>query len=279
MLRRRLAWYMTKLNYTQRIDLNGQTFQIPHINGLQYSPNESWMTDVLRGLVSYRDGAFVDCGVNVGQTLLKVKSLQPERPYIGFEPNPACVYYLNELKRRNRLSYCDIVPAGIADRDGVATLYSYDESGHDSKASMRHDRGIDVVSTQHVATVSADTVESLVGEQPISIIKIDVEGLELDVTKSLLRLIERERPPVLMELLPVYSAESERKARQDEIEALFRSVGYAQFEIMRDESDSFAGVTAVETAGIRSDWSRCDYVFAPAEQHSQVETALGLYNA
>lgn len=274
MLRQRLSWYMTKLNYTRRAILNGRTFHIPHINGLHYTPNEVWMSDVVGGLTSSRDGVFLDCGVNVGQTLLKLKSIRPDCTYIGFEPNPACVHYVQHLIRRNKLQACEIVPAGIAEQNGIATLYSYDESGHDSRGSLRHDRGIDITSTQHVATVSADTIENVIGDRSIGVVKIDVEGLELEVAKALRRLIAQHRPPIIMELLPVYESGNERHARQNEIEELFRSLGYDQLEIMRNADESLIGVEHVETAGVRTDWSRCDYIFAPSEQRDQITASL-----
>ena len=46
-------------------------------------------------LIIYK--GFIDVGVNVGQTLLKLKSISSEINYLGFEPNPNCVNYLKNL--------------------------------------------------------------------------------------------------------------------------------------------------------------------------------------
>ena len=60
-----------------------------------YVPN--WKTDLIKRLVLPNDGAFIDVGANVGQTLLDTLNAHPMVQYIGFEPNPSCVFYLRTL--------------------------------------------------------------------------------------------------------------------------------------------------------------------------------------
>ena len=69
-----------------------------------------------------RPGAFVDVGVNLGQTLLKAKALDWERPYYGFEVNPRCCWYVDELIRVNRIPQCTLIPAGLSDSGGLRVL-------------------------------------------------------------------------------------------------------------------------------------------------------------
>ena len=53
--------------------------RVPLIGGIGFAnldPGEEWMTSILSVLLPRRcPGAFVDVGVNVGQTMLKVKAL------------------------------------------------------------------------------------------------------------------------------------------------------------------------------------------------------------
>ena len=58
---------------------------------------EPWMNSVLKDVFKVCEGTFLDIGVNLGQTLLHVKTLEPARKYIGFEPNPTCCFYANSL--------------------------------------------------------------------------------------------------------------------------------------------------------------------------------------
>src|SRR6185436_11975470 len=47
---------------------------------------EVWLFDALQRVMLERSGAVIDVGVNVGHTLIKVKTADPQRDYIGFEP-------------------------------------------------------------------------------------------------------------------------------------------------------------------------------------------------
>jgi len=79
----------------------GAGLRIPLVGGAGMQNilmTERWMTDLLRDLFQYRpDGIFIDVGVNVGQTLIKLRRLRPEQPYLGLEPNPSCLHYLSSF--------------------------------------------------------------------------------------------------------------------------------------------------------------------------------------
>src|SRR5262245_40272959 len=94
--------FTRRLNYTRTVKLNGRSIRIPAINGMECDITEPWMLEILDGLLARTKGAFIDVGVNVGQTLVKVKSISIDRSYIGFEPNPACLYYVGELIKQNQ---------------------------------------------------------------------------------------------------------------------------------------------------------------------------------
>src|SRR5882724_8814387 len=73
---------------------------IPVMGGLGYNNvfgTEKWMSSVLKKILNRSEGCFVDVGVNIGQTLIKVKSIDRNIDYLGFEPNPVCVFYAENL--------------------------------------------------------------------------------------------------------------------------------------------------------------------------------------
>ena len=90
-LRHRIAHFtlrrlgMFDRSYRERIA--GRSFVISIINGRKTYASEAWMTEVIRRLFELKSGAFIDVGVNLGQTLLKVAAADPSRAYVGFEPN------------------------------------------------------------------------------------------------------------------------------------------------------------------------------------------------
>jgi FkbM family methyltransferase len=80
------------------------------------------MADLLRQLLPTREGLFIDVGVNLGQTLVKVKDIDPERSYLGFEPNPSCVAFTERMIPALGLRNCRTVPAGLSSETGIVEL-------------------------------------------------------------------------------------------------------------------------------------------------------------
>src|SRR5919205_552723 len=74
-----------------------------------------WMVDALARLFALagRPG-LVDVGVNIGQTLLKLRSIARDAPYVGFEPNPFCIQFVNELIALNGFDRCVLLPVALA---------------------------------------------------------------------------------------------------------------------------------------------------------------------
>ncbi len=97
---------------------------------------ELWMCHLLKKILPLKEGIFIDVGVNIGQTLLKLRSVDSSREYIGFEPNPHCVYYVEALIKENGFLNGRLIPVGLLDRDAVLELNLYSDGNTDSQASM-----------------------------------------------------------------------------------------------------------------------------------------------
>jgi len=230
---------------------------------------EPWMLDILDDLLKRTEGAFIDVGVNVGQTLLKVKSLSIDRQYIGFEPNPACLYYVGELIRENKFTACTIIPFGLYNQDQVLCLDLYSDNSADSSASMiKGFRSKNEIRNKiYVPAFRFDSIANIFDFNSISIVKIDVEGAELEVIQGLLDLIRDYRPIVLIEILPVYTAENlSRLDRQQSIEAIFHSLDYIFHRVEKNQG-VLSSLKKIDKIGIHSDLNKCDYLLAPREFH------------
>jgi FkbM family methyltransferase len=267
-LRRRLNGLLVRFTGPRRIRMNGVTVVCPTIAGVTCEPSEPWMVDVLRIVLALKDGAFVDVGVNVGQTLVKLRALDPDRPYVGFEPNGFCVFYVRELIKRNHFRNCTLLPVGLFTEDGVRPMDVFYDYPADGTASLVAGfRGSQTVSSQMwVPTFRFESVADRLALDGVGIVKIDVEGGELEVLQGMSAMLAHDRPILLLEVLPVYSAENElRKSRQDELEGMLRTAGYSIFRVEKTSRDGYAGLARLEQIGIHSDLSRSDYVVAPDE--------------
>ena len=256
-------------NFTVRGTLNHTSVRVPVIAGIgmMHPPiweQEAWLNATFAKLLDSADGAFVDVGVNLGQSLLKVKTLRPEIPYVGFEPNPVCVAYVRRLVAINQLRHVAIAPFGLSDHAGVVSLYARDDDETDSSATVVPG----LFSTQAswrqtpVAILPGDEALASLNVGRVSVIKIDVEGAELEVVRGLENTLAAFRPAVVCEVLPTYSGGDGRRAfRQPRIDALLEFMRRFEYRLFRLLPTG--EVVSLDTIEPHSDRALTNYAFVP----------------
>jgi FkbM family methyltransferase len=253
------------------MSFNGETIIIPLINGLGYGNlyiSEVWMYELLKILLPLRKGTFIDIGVNLGQTLIKLRSVDRDMEWVGFEPNPKCVYYVMQLIKANHFQNCRLLPIGIFDGEEIFELELYSDAESDPSASMiRNFRpGEKVFERMFIPAFSFEKVNQLLKLKQIAIIKIDVEGAEWEVLNSLQSAIRSHRPIIMMEILPCYNiANEQRVMRQEKIEILLSDLNYKLFRVFKPNWIKFEKLEPIEKIGIHDDMNKCEYVMVPAE--------------
>jgi FkbM family methyltransferase len=158
---------------------------------IRNSRHEENMIAVFRRLLDSRPGVFVDVGVNVGQSFVKVLTIDRGRRYIGFEPQIACCYNLEQFFQLNRLRNSKIFPIALSDSNSILKFYSqgdYDEMASLVKNSQTPEVENDVFYVQ--ARIGDEVLIELEADE-ICAIKIDVEGAELQVLRGLQKHSER----------------------------------------------------------------------------------------
>jgi FkbM family methyltransferase len=226
---------------------------------------EPWMKPLLSKVLNGRPGVLIDVGVNEGQTLLSLRSLDRERSYLGFEPNPTCVSYVRELVHLNGFSRVEIIPSALSDKDSVLELFLFSEEESDSAASIvanfrtgMHKKSV------HVCAFSFETLRPhLASAAVVAAVKIDVEGAELEVLKGLCGLLKQQRPPIVLEVLPAYEQGSQRHQRQQELYALLISLNYEVLRIHKSKALTFE---RVDSFGVHAETSWSDYLIWPKEE-------------
>jgi FkbM family methyltransferase len=262
---------LEKVNTTVARSINGKTIQVPLIGGVGYdhlNVYEQWMSEILGRVISFRKGAFVDVGVNLGQTLVKLRGIDPAMDYTGFEPNPKCIYYCNALIEANGFKNCKVVPVGLFNKDSLLELNLYAEGGTDAAASVIENfRPNDKIYQKHFVPVKHfENIKQIVGINVIAIVKIDVEGAELEVLESLEESIRLHRPILLVEILCCYSALNEsRIKRQESIEALLKRLNYSIIRIHKRNGLTIERLELLQSIGIHDNIEWCDYVITPSE--------------
>jgi FkbM family methyltransferase len=240
---------------------------IPSINEtgfeLYLDLSESWLISILKALNhrSLLDETFVDVGVNLGQTLIKIKSIDPAKDYVGFEPNPFCINYVNRLVEINNYRNTEIFPFAIGNKTCIASLNLFHETIVDSTASLINDFRPDspVRRTFNVPVFKFSDI-SFKSAFRIGVLKIDVEGGELEVIESLAEKIKADKPIIIMEILPAYGDENlTRISRQNKIWELLTAIGYCFFRIQK-RNNEYHHIQSIAGIKVHADLNMCDYI-------------------
>lgn len=232
---------------------------------------EDFLVKLMHLFLPTKPGVFIDVGVNIGQTLLKIKTVDKHRKYIGFEPNGVCVDYTTDLIRLNKYNNCEVRKYALSDRNKRVELALNEET--DASASIIANLRPDYFK-EHILIDCISFDDSGVTE-PVSIIKIDVEGAELEVIMGMRKAIDAFHPLIVCEVLDCYSIEVIQftQERADCLCRLLSEHGYIIFQLHQD-NNRIKKFELVESINIRL-WSPAsyklnDYLFC----HAEFETGM-----
>jgi FkbM family methyltransferase len=263
-------------NFTIKSTVNNTPVYIPLKGSMGYENvflGEAWFSDIFKKLMinSSNQSVFVDVGVNIGQTILKIKSINPNINYVGIEPNVTCISYAHELVKVNDFTNISLYPVGFSSDNGFLKLYA--DNIHASGASVIKDfrrNGKKIQFEYNINVVKGDVLLKNISG-PIKLIKIDVEGFESDVLKGLTQTMTTHRPVIMCEVLPVYSkSNNARLDRQLALEALLKENDYKLYLINENNST----ISSIEEIGIHGDMGRTNYLFSHISDCQKLEAAL-----
>lgn len=275
-LLRRLG-LIRNLNYTKKVKINHVDFNIPLLKGMgipNLFPFEEWMVNLMKALQLNDKDTFLDVGTNIGQTLLKFRSVYKQTNYIGFEPNPLCIYYCQELAKANRFENVKIVPVGLSDKEAILVLNSAEDDaalGSDSGASLIENFRPQqkIYKKQYVPVFKFDNIASQLEIKNIAFIKIDVEGAELDVLNGMENTLREYKPTILCEILPSYTNENIfRIERQLQLQHLLQKLDYKIYRLTEKHTKPIE----INEFGIHSKIEWSDYLFVHASKVDLVKS-------
>jgi FkbM family methyltransferase len=131
-----------------------------------------------------------DLGAGVGFfTILASRLVGDQGKVVAFEPFPRNLELLRVHLRYNGISNATVVPMAVADKPGVALF----QAGEYSSMGRLSDRG-----TLRVDMTSLDEYWSTEGGSPPDLIKIDIEGAELQALQGAKELLSQARPIMII---------------------------------------------------------------------------------
>jgi FkbM family methyltransferase len=189
----------------------------------------------------------IDVGANTG--LYSHVMARHASRVLALEPDHACASYLRALRLPNTL----VAEVAASDAEGKAVLRAPIIGGRSDSALGTIAAGNDFSTTegageqleQTVRTVPLDVLLVELGvDEPVSFVKIDVEGHELAVLNGARKLLSEQRPAVLVEL------ELRHGISLDEVFGLLGELGH-RGHVWRD--GRLSPITAAELGALQSE--------------------------
>jgi FkbM family methyltransferase len=126
----------------------------------------------------------LDCGSNIGMSILYFKNLYPGCSVTGFEPDPVTFEILKGNMEANHIKDVELLNLALFPREGEIDFYV----GPADSASLMMSVVPDLVKGNAVKVKTAPLSRFL--DQPVDLVKMDIEGAELDVLHEL---VEKEK--------------------------------------------------------------------------------------
>ena len=128
-----------------------------------------------------RPPIIVDCGANIGMSVLYFKHLFPDARIIAFEANPNAFRLLQKNVEANQLRDVELHNVALSDHDGDVSFFISPDPGT-LLGSTRSDRGGNIELTVEARKLS----RYILDEEEVELVKIDVEGSESSLVSELI---------------------------------------------------------------------------------------------
>ena len=159
---------------------------------------------------------FIDIGANIGYfTKVGARLVGEQGAVYAFEPMPEALRVLRE--NIATLHNVKLFETALSDKRG-ASEFSVNKDGDTSSLGVNP-------SAKRTIQVPLDTLDNSLGnENRIDVIKIDVEGYELEVLRGAAAVLQQHRPLLYFEFIPDFT--KERLINIDDFRTLLEPYGY-----------------------------------------------------
>lgn len=228
------------VTYEPATDIGGRLY-----SGEQFEKTE---IDIATKYIK-NDSTVLDIGANIGLHALSFSAVAKNGLVIACEPQPKTFKTLERNIYQNNIK--NIVPlnVAIADTAEIANFYVMSDDAYSSLIDTGRKVLIDKIK------VLCTTIDGLLGEIKVDFVKIDVEGLELNVLHSMKNLIQRNHPVIFCE---IYKGKLESYSPQNTISYL-ENMGYSASRVID-------GVMVEFCSGSQHEDQYYNYFFLPKDR-------------
>ncbi len=121
----------------------------------------------------------LDCGSNIGVSIIYFKHLYPEARIVGFEPDPRVFPYLEKNVASNGLRGVRMIQAALSSKEGRSDFFSDGKYGGGLSRHLVTDESQDWVRAKVESVRLRDYLH-----EPVDFLKINIEGAECEVLED-----------------------------------------------------------------------------------------------
>lgn len=170
----------------------------------------------------------IDIGAHLGLFSTYCSKLT-DGTIVCFEPTPGTFPILKKTLELNHCNNVTAVQAAVGDKNGTATFYvSYTATCNSN--SLLKNKPDEELSAYEVKLLTIDSITPDHALEP-SLIKIDVEGAELDVLKGGIETFRKFKPVLILSLHPEFI-----KIKGDSLEMIWDLLAEEKYEVRRDNN-------------------------------------------
>jgi FkbM family methyltransferase len=193
-------WYFTLLNGKKVKCLVQKKLPNTWHFAISYIWHDTGLSVVEKHLNTYykKDNAYFDIGSNVG--LRSVYALSENRPTVLFDPNPEVSKISKQMIALNQFQNFKIEQSGVSDSEGELNFY-ISSSAYMSSFDKEHAAKDKIVAEIKIPVTTINLYLKANPQFQPKIVKVDVEGFEINVLKGASDMLKIYKPALLLEIL------------------------------------------------------------------------------
>lgn len=222
----RPAWFQFQPGLWMQLDIRDLVQETLLLEGI-------WEPKTTRYLCSSLSPGqvFIDIGANAGYfSLLASRSVGESGRVLAVEPNPTMAKQLRQNIQRSGLTNIAIVEAACSDSVGVQELFV--GNPYNTGNSSLSPNNLAWTKSVRVGCITADLLLERHHFQRLDLVKIDVEGAELQVLRGMATVLKRLQPEIIIELTP--SLLEGFSVTVGAVHEYFRDLGYSVAPLEED---------------------------------------------